>query len=84
MSIDLPYPVRLFWENGRGVARWNGKPRMLGAAPAIEGLPVFDMIDYVPSVVEMIRPRGFATRYHLEPAEKRGIEEWLQTMKGLW
>jgi hypothetical protein len=84
MSIEMPYPVRLFWENGRGIACFDGKRKPLDAAPLIEGLPRFDMIDFVPCIVEMIRPVGYGTRYHFEAHERVIIQAWLRTTRGLW
>ena len=83
MSIELPYVVRLYWENGRGVARLHGVQRALEAAPAIEGLPAYDMVDYIPKTVAMIRPVAFGVR-DLDRHECSCIERWLEKMRGLW
>ena len=74
-------PVRLFYENGRGVARLPGFERLLTKAPAIPGLPPIDMIDYVPLVVAMLRPLMWGQR-DLEPHEIEIVRLWLHQQKG--
>jgi hypothetical protein len=46
MSVDL-YWTRLYWDNGKGVAKQDGVSVDLTAPPVIGGVEV-DMIDYAP------------------------------------
>lgn len=54
MSDDL-YPTRLWWGQGRGVARHDGVYVVLRAAPALTSVPTMTEIDYAPNIVALVR-----------------------------
>jgi hypothetical protein len=84
MSIDLPYPVRLYWDNSRGTVRLLGRGiRPLQTPPVIDGLPLYTMLDYVPSTVQIIQPLHYKVR-DLDREECACVERWLTNLKGLW
>jgi hypothetical protein len=83
MSTDMPYVVRVYFDNGRGCVRMHGFRRALEIAPAIEGLPPYIMLDYIPASVAMIQPKFEKVR-DLWKAERESVEQWLATVKGLW
>jgi hypothetical protein len=83
MSIDLPYLVRLYWDNGRGFARMNKVQRVLTIAPVIEGLPPFIMLDFIPAVVAMVQEPTDKVR-DLWPLERASVQRWLDSFGALW
>jgi hypothetical protein len=84
MSTHHPYVVRVYFDHGRGFARQIGMPqRELATMPAIEGLPEFLMLDYIPQVIALIQPFGERAR-DMDAYECRSVARWLETMKGLW
>jgi hypothetical protein len=83
MSIELPYLVRVYWDNGRGFARDYGVHRVLDVQPVIEGLPRWTMLDYIPQVIAMIQPYAGRVR-DMESHERRCVAHWLDSLKGLW
>lgn len=70
------YPLRLFWDAGRGCAKVPGVLRHLTAAPVIPGLPVLTMIDYTPGVCAMVLPHMGHLRDLTNP-ERAAIHAWL-------
>jgi hypothetical protein len=83
MSFELPYVTRLYFELGHiGCARLpGGFVRPLNVAPAIQGMPPIEMIDWVPTVVAIVRLVGYGMR-DLEPHEQRSAHEWLLSLRG--
>jgi hypothetical protein len=83
MSIDMPWPVRLYVDSGTRFVRVGGQPRKLEAVPMIEGLPRYTMLDYVPQVVAMIQPHAEGVR-DLSAWERECVLIWMLQAKGNW
>jgi hypothetical protein len=83
MSVELPYVVRVYWDNGRGFARHIGVHRVLNVQPVIDGLPRWTMLDYIPQVIAIIQPYAERVR-DMESREQRNVARWLEELKGLW
>ena len=75
MSHDL-YPVRIYYEAGRGCAKIPGRFKTLAAAPMIQGLPLITMIDYAPGVCAMVLPKH-GERRDLTVPEIAAVHAWL-------
>ena len=75
MSEDL-YPVRLFFDSGRGCAKVPGRFKTLTHAPLIQGLPLITMIDYAPGVCAMVLP-VMGERRDLTVPEIAAVHAWL-------
>jgi hypothetical protein len=83
MSIDLPYPLRLYIDQNAKFIRVGGMPRKLESVPEIDGLPRYTMLDYVPRTVAMIQPYAEGVR-DLSPWERECVLIWMLQTKGNW
>lgn len=84
MSLELPYLVRLYWDNSRGFVRVYKIERPLTVVPVIEGLPPFIMLDFIPAAVAMIQTPTEKVR-DLWPLECKSVQCWMDNfVKGLW
>jgi hypothetical protein len=83
MSAERPYVTRVYWDNGRGFARLNGKSYQLEVVPVIDGIPHCTMLDYIPCVIALVQPFAEKVR-DLEVHERQSMERWLVSLKGLW
>jgi hypothetical protein len=83
MSIELPWPVRLYVDGNSKFVRVGGQPRKLHAAPIIEGLPRYTMLDYVPQVIAEIQPIA-ERRRDLSSWERECVLIWMLQAKGSW
>lgn len=74
MSAAL-YPTRLWWENGRGIARHDGVEVVLKVNPS----PTYSEIDYAPGCVAMVR-EGFDARRDMSHDESLAMWRFLERM----
>lgn len=79
MSLAL-HPVRLWWADGRGVAKAQGRPAWLHQAPQFPGFRLeLEAIDYAPGIVALITLAGAPMR-DMTPAEIHAARELLRNL----
>ena len=82
--MSIPFVERVCWDGDHGFARHRSRPITLDAPPVIDGVPPFEMIDFVPGgVVAIIRPIH-EPRRELYPHEREACMRWLNQLTGLW
>ncbi len=70
---ELLHPVRLFWDHGRGFARYYDAQRPLADCP----LPGVTEMDYIPGVVAQAR-HGCDRLEDMTADEVRAAQAWLR------
>ena len=82
--MSMPFVERLLWEDDHGFAIHRSRRTPLDVPPQIEGVPPFEMIDFVPGgVVAIIRPIH-EPRRDLYAEEGEACMRWLNQLTGLW
>lgn len=75
MSHDL-YATRLYWQNGRGIAKLHGKTVPLDNAPDI-GVPAVLEVDYIPEIGVANLQTRFERRRDMTPDEVKVCDKLL-------
>jgi hypothetical protein len=83
VSVDMPWPVRLYVDSCTMFVRLGGQPRKLETVPAISGLPLYTALDYVPKVIAEIQPVA-ARKRELSSWERECVLLWMLQAKGNW
>lgn len=75
MSHDL-YATRLYWQNGRGIAKLHGKAVPIDKAPDI-GVPAVIELDYIPEIGVANLQTRFERRRDMTPDEVMACDKLL-------